>query len=310
MSLLIRMVLVLICGLGLLQGSELKVGVFHPLLVDLAKQVGGDGVEVINLAQGAADLHRFQPGMRELSQARGADLYLVAGKGFEPYLGKLQSIVGKDRVVEVGAKIPSLTYGEGVELHACCADDADHEGHEHGEDHDVGHQHAGVDPHWWQSTDAWRRAASIVAGEFGRRDPANQALYMANARVFRTRMDVLNTWAEGQLRRVPKKQRILVTAHAAFGYFCRDYGWKMLPVQGMNREQSPSPQWLGEMAAVIERAQIGAVFPEKTHNPKVLQSLVKQTGVKVGRPLIADGTGTIEEMFRHNVGAIVEVLGQ
>jgi len=297
MSLLIRGLVALICGMGSLQAAGLKVVVFHPLLVDLAKQVGGDAVEVVDLAQGTSDLHRFQPGPKELSRARGAQLYLVAGKGLESYLGKIQSIVGKDRVLEVGRKIPSLTYGKGSNLHACCAEHA-------------GHNHGGLDPHWWQSIDAWRRAATIVADEFSRLDPPNKALYAANAKVFRSRMDALNGWAKGQLNRVPKERRTLVTAHAAFGYFCKDFGWKMLPVQGMNREESPSPQWLGEMAAVIKAEGIGAVFPEKTHNPKVFQALVQETGVKVGKPLIADGNGSIEGMFRHNVTAIVEALGQ
>lgn len=297
MSLLIRGAAVILLGLGSLQAAGLKVGVFHPLLVDLAKQVGGDSVEVVNLAQGTSDLHRFQPGPKELAKARGAQLYMVAGKGFEPYLPKIQSIVGKDRVLEVGRKIPSLSYGKGSNLHACCPN---HSGHNHG----------GLDPHWWHSIDAWRRAASIVADEFSKRDPANKKKYEANAKAFRGRMDGLNSWAKGQMKRVPKNRRTLATAHAAFGYLCKDFGWKMLPVQGMNREASPSPKWLGEMAAVIKDEKIQAVFPEKTHNPKVFQSLAKETGVKIGKPLIADGGPSIEKMFQHNVTVIVGALGE
>jgi zinc/manganese transport system substrate-binding protein len=297
MSLLLRVSLLIVAGLGAVSAADLKVGVFHPLLVDLAKQVGGDRVEVVNLAQGTSDLHRFQPGPKELSKARGAQLYLAAGKGFEPYLGKIQSIVGKDRVLEVGRKIPSLSYGKGSSLHACCPDHSNH-------------NHGGLDPHWWHSIDAWRRAASIVADEFSKRDPANKQLYAANAKRFRGEMDALNSWAKGQMKRVPKSRRTLATAHAAFGYLCKDFGWKMLPVQGVNREQSPSPQWLGEMAAVIKREQIVAIFPEESHNPKALQSLAKQTGVRVGKPLIADGGTSVSGMFRHNIGTIVGTLAQ
>ena len=297
MSFLMRCAVVLGLGLGSLQGANLKVGVFHPLLVDLAKQLGGDSVEVVNLAQGTSDLHRFQPGPKELGRARGAQLYMVAGKGFESYLGKIQSIVGKDRVLEVGRKIPSLTYGKGNNLHACCPTHSNH-------------NHGGLDPHWWHSIDAWRRAATIVADEFSKRDPANKKEYEANAKAFRGRMDALNSWAKGQMKRVPKNRRTLATAHAAFGYLCKDFGWKMLPVQGMNREASPSPKWLGEMAAVIKKEQIAAVFPEQTHNPKVFQTLAKETGVKIGTPLIADGGPSIEKMFQHNVTVIVGALGE
>lgn len=297
MSLLIRGLVALICGMGSLQAAGLKVGVFHPLLVDLAKQVGGDAVEVVDLAQGTSDLHRFQPGPKELSKARGAQLYLVAGKGFEPYLSKVQSIVGADRVLEVGRKIPSLSYGKGSQLHACCPDDH-------------GHDHGGIDPHWWHSVDAWRRAASIVADEFSKRDPANKALYAANAKKFRSEMDALDNWVKGQMKRVPTSRRTLATAHAAFGYLCKDNGWKMLPIQGMNREQSPSSKWLGEMAAVIRDQKVGALFPEESHNPKVFQSLAKQTGITVGKPLVADSYSSIAGMFKHNVTIIVGTLAQ
>jgi zinc/manganese transport system substrate-binding protein len=285
----------MLCALGAVQAATLKVAVTHPLLADLAKQVGGAHVEVVDLSAGAKNLHQFQPGPRELARAKGAHMYLVSGKGLEPYLPKLQSILGKDRVVEVGRKIPSITYGKGGNLHACCP------------------AHAGgtstLDPHWWHSMDAWRRAATILADEFEDRDPANKADYAANAKAFRSKMDRLKSWAKGQLGRVGKKQRVLATSHAAFGYFCKEFGWKMLPVQGLSGEASPAPQHIGGVAEALAKEGIPAVFPETNSNPKVLATLVKQTGVKKGRALSADGTGmTIEGMFRHNVTSIVAVM--
>jgi zinc/manganese transport system substrate-binding protein len=294
MSLLKQVAIGLICTSGVLQAAGLKVAVVHPLLGDLAREIGGGQVEVVDLTSGAKDLHRFQPGPQELKKARGAQLYLVSGKGFEPYLAKLQSIVGKDRVLEVGRKIPSITYGKGANIHSCCPG------------------HGGkstIDPHWWQSMDAWRRAATIVADEFAKHDPAHKAVYAANAKRFRAEMDGLKSWAKGQLGRVPKKQRVLVTSHAAFGYFCKEFGWKMLPVQGLSREANTSPQHLGHVAEAIKKEGIPAVFPESNSNPKVLQTLVKQAGVKVGKPLVADGQGyTVKGMFQHNVTNIVAVM--
>ena len=116
-------------------------------------------------------------------------------------------------------------------------------------------------------------------------------------------------WATGQLGRVPKSRRILTTSHAAFGYFCKEFGWKMLPVQGLSGEASPSTQHLGGVAEAIRKEGIPAVFPEQNSNPKLLQTLVSQTGVKLGKALSADGTGmTIQGMFQHNVTSIVEVM--
>ena len=256
-------------------------------------------MEVVDLTQGSTDLHRFQPSPSVLGKAREAQLYLASGKGLESYLGKLQGIVGKDRLVEVGSKIPSLTYGKGSSLHSCCPHDTG--------PHDT--VKTTVDPHWWQSLDAWRRAATIVADEFAKRDPVNRKTYKANAKRLRSEFDGLKSWAKGQLGRVPKKQRVLASSHAAFGYFCEEFGWDMLPIQGLNREAASSPQHLTHVAEALREHGIPAVFPETNSNPKALQTLVKQTGVKVGKPLNPDGSGTtIKGMFQHNVTAIVQAM--
>lgn len=63
----------------------------------------------------------------------------------------------------------------------------------------------------------------------------------------------------------------------------------------------------------IRENKIVAVFPEDQANPKVLEEIVRSTGVKMGTALIADGTAkeahTFESMFSSNVRAIVSVLG-
>lgn len=131
---------------------------------------------------------------------------------------------------------------------------------------------------------------------------------MARALAVRAEIAKLDGWVRSELAKVPADRRTLATAHAAFAYFCHDYGWRMLPVQGLNREQVASPQFMAEVAAVIRKEKVGAVFPEQRSNPKMLKTLAEDLGVKVGAPLVADGGDSIEKMFRHNVAAIVAAL--
>ncbi|NNC90833.1 MAG: zinc ABC transporter substrate-binding protein [Akkermansiaceae bacterium] len=286
----VRMLSLVVAVPGCLGAAELKVAVLHPLLADVAQAVGGERVEVVNLGGPGADPHKFEPGPKELQAAQGAQLYFVSGKGLEPYLGKLRDIVGGEKVVEVGASLPTL------KAETLC----DHGGH--------AHVHETDDPHWWHSTDCWRRAARVVAKELAKADPAGAEGYGKRSRQYRRKMEELERWARGELAKVPEERRVLATAHAAFGYFCHDFGWRQLPVQGLNREQVPSPKFVSEVAAVIRTEKVGAVFPEKRSNPKMLQTIAKETGVKVGEALIADGSGSVEGMFRHNVKAIVAAL--
>jgi len=288
----LRIQAILFMALSSLAGAEIKVAVLHPLLGDLVQKVGGEQVQVIDLMGPGGDPHKFEPGARELREARGAQLYFVSGKGLEPYLPKLKDAVGANRVVEVGETLPTL------KAEVLC----DHEGHEH--------VHEEVDPHWWHSIDCWRRAATRVRKELAAIDETNADLYRKRASAVRKELASLHRWATGELGKVPVEHRTLATAHAAFGYFCNEHKWKMLAVQGLNRERVDSPKFVAEVASTIRKEKVQAIFPEQRSNPKVLRTVAEGAGVAVGQPLIADGGDSIEKMFRHNVETIVATLGR
>ncbi|MES2476730.1 MAG: metal ABC transporter substrate-binding protein [Verrucomicrobiota bacterium] len=277
-----------VCALLPLSAAELKVAVLHPLLGDLARQVGGDRVEVIDLIGANGDPHHFEPNPEDIRKARGASLYLVAGMGLEGYLPKLRSVItDKAKLVEVGATLPAL------------------------EEADDGHGHAShVDPHWWHSVKLFSRATDVVAEAMAAQAPHDAEVFRSNAAAYRKQLDALEKWSRREISRIPRDRRHLATAHAAFNYFCHDFGFTPHPVQGLNREQMPDPRKLAELVASLKAAHVAAVFPEKESNPKILSTLTRDTGIKLGDPLIADGTGgiTYEAMVRHNVNAIVKGL--
>lgn len=281
-----------------LPAAELKVAVLHPLLADIAQQVGGKRVEVVDLIGSTGDPHHFEPTTESLSKSDGAKLYFVAGMGLEGYLPKLRTIVGSSAtIVEVGATLPALE-GE--------CDHEEHEGHEH-------HEHVhGLDPHWWHSIDLFRRATGVVTDALIAVDPSGADDFRKNSTAYRAKLDDLERWVKKEIVKIPQDRRHLATAHAAFNYFCKDYGFTAHPVQGINREQMPDPKQLAELIAGLKKNQVVAIFPEKESNPKILQTLTKDTGIRLADPLIADGTGasSYEEMVRHNVTAIVKGLGQ
>ncbi len=289
--------LLLLCvfgAMGFVQAAELKVASLHPLIGDLLRQVGGDKVEVVDLIGEKGDPHAFEPQAADLVAAEGATLYFVSGMGLEGYLPKLKGILdGKARIVEVGATLPAL--------HGAC----EHEGHE-GHDHE--HE---VDPHWWHSVDLFRRAAGVVADELSAASPENKAVFEANAQAYRTKLDELEKWAKREVIRIPRDRRKLATAHAAFQYFCEAYGFEAYPVQGLNRERMPDAAKLAELIATLKKERVAAVFPEKESNPKMLESLTRDSGIQLGGELVADGRGmtSYEEMMRGNVTAIVQALG-
>lgn len=281
---------------GFARSADIKVAALHPLLAHLSREIGGAEIETIDLIGPGGDPHKFEPQAADLKNAAGAKLYLAAGMGLESYLPRLRNIIGKESaVLEVGATLPALKSAHDHDHH-------DHEGH--------AHHHNEVDPHWWQSIDLYRRAVTIVSDEFSRLLPGESEKFRARAETARNRLDELERWAKREIAGIPRDRRNLATAHAAFNYFCKDFGFKPYPVQGLNREQVPSAAKIAALVRQLQAEKVAAIFSEKESNPKILRAITSDTGIKLGEPLIADGVGTksYDAMFRHNVSTIVRAL--
>ncbi len=286
-------VIILVALTSLSSLAQTKVAALSPLLADLAKQIGGDKVVVVDLIGNNGNPHTFNPTTRVLQKAAGAKLYLASGKNLEPYLPKLKSTLGNTaEVLEVGQKIRSLHIKGGSAAYACCPN----------------HSSGVMDPHWWHSLDNWQKAAKIVESKLAKIDPVNSGYYKQNSKTYRAKLAGLKSWAKKELSVIPKANRQLATAHAAFGYFCKEYGFQSIPLRGLNSEQSVTPQYLQTAIGIIRAKQVKAIFPDESSNPKALSSAAKAAGIKLAGKLYADSHSSIEQMFAHNVRTIKAAL--
>ena len=259
-------------------------------------------MEVYNVAGDGVNLHRFEPLPADLRRMQAADLVLASGKNLEPYLGRLKSSLKGVTVIEVGLTIPSLTVDTNA-AHPGCAT--------HGKAGE--HEAVSLDPHWWHSVDNMRRAARVVAKALTEKDPAGGKYFIERAGAYGRRLDDLQRWANAELGNIPREQRKLVTAHNAFGYFAREFGFEVIAVAGLNREQNTTPREQAQTLDVVKKSGVRAVFPEQNTSGKVLDSMAATLGTRLGSPLIADGNGTgkdagFEAMIRHNVTSITQAL--
>lgn len=274
----------------------MQVSALHPLLADLARQVGGERVRVYDMVGEGGNVHRFEPRPADLEKLQASVLVLAAGKNLESYLGRIKDSLKDGVVLEVGRTIPSLTVGTAVGGHSCPE-----------------HAEGAVDPHWWHGVENMRRAARVVAQAMAAQDPAGKEVYLNNASAYSQGLERLQRWARGELGKVPRGQRKLVTAHNAFAYFAKEFGFEVIAVAGLNHEQNNTPQDLARTIEAVKNAGVKAIFPELNANTKILQSIATATGASVGEPLIADGNGSgqdagFEGMIRHNVAAITRAL--
>jgi zinc/manganese transport system substrate-binding protein len=276
--------------------SAVRVVALHPLMADLAKQVGGERVSVVDLVGEGGNPHRFEPRPEDLRKMKSAALILAGGKGLENYLDRIQAALGGVTVIEVGRTIPSLSVGKDA-VYTCCP--------HHGAD--------SLDPHWWHGIENMRRASRVVAQALGEKDAAGKDAYLANAAAYSKRLDALKKWARSELAKVPRGQRKLVTAHNAFAYFAKEFDFEVIAVAGLNKEQNTTPQEQAKTIESVRKSGVKAVFPEFGASDKAVGAIASATGTKVGASLVSDGNGKgsqagFEGMIRHNVNAITTAL--
>ncbi|MFM7181890.1 MAG: metal ABC transporter substrate-binding protein [Verrucomicrobiales bacterium] len=276
--------------------APVKVAALHPLMADLARQVGGERVEVFDMIGEGGDPHQYEPRPDDLRRLQDSALILAGGKRLESYLDRVRDTLRGVPVVEVGHTIPSLTVGKDA-VYACCP----------------GHAAGSMDPHWWHGIENMRRASRIVSQALTSVDPAGKDSYAARATAYSNRLGELKGWAKAELAKVPRGQRKLVTAHNAFAYFAREFGFEVIAVAGLNKEQNTAPQDLARTIQSVRDSGMKAIFPEEGASPKTVESIARETGTRVAEPLIADGNGTgkdsgFEGMIRHNVRVITTAL--
>lgn len=124
--------------------APVKVVASFSVLADIAKQVGGDAVDVTSLVGVGGDTHVYQPTPTDAQAVAGADLIVTAGFGMEGWIDRLFEAAGYDG--------PILALSEAVD--PIVRDAHDHDGHdEHAEEHDH-HDHGDVHEHEAHDHDA------------------------------------------------------------------------------------------------------------------------------------------------------------
>jgi len=283
----------------------LRVATLNTVLTEIAREIGGERAEVHGLIRPGVDPHTFDPSAAELREIVQADVVFISGLNLENYINKLaENAVAPERLVRIGDQLPHILS---------LAPDASREGHDYARD--ALSAEGERDPHWWHSIDNVLFAADLVRAEYARLRPASAEIFARNAQAYQQRLFALKGWASRELARIPPAARNLVTSHDAFGYFARDYGFAIHPISGLSTSSEPNAKHFAELITLIRRKHVAAVFAESSANTRLLQTLARETGVRLGGTLYADGLGaadtdaaTYEGMVRHNISTIVNAL--
>jgi manganese/zinc/iron transport system substrate-binding protein len=176
------------------------------------------------------------------------------------------------------------------------------------------------DPHIWFDVSLWSMACQATITGMQELDPTWTATYQANGDAYLAVLAQLEEWVFGQVAAVPDERRVLITAHDAFGYFGRRYGFEVRGIQGASTATEAGAHDVQTLADLIAEREIPAIFVESSvprRTVEALQEAVRSRGfdVQIGGQLFSDamgsrGTpeGTYPGMIRANVTTIVNAL--
>lgn len=279
-------------------GDGMKVVATTNIVADLVRTIGGPQVEVEALMGAGIDPHLYKASAGDVRRMSSAEAIFYSGFHLEGKMSEvLESIGGRGvTTVAVAECVPDEDLIESVDfpgLH---------------------------DPHVWFDVALWSHAAECVSETLASLDPDHAERYRERAASYVEELRDLDTWVRTRADLLPPEQRVLVTAHDAFAYFGRAYGFEVRGLLGVSTASEAGTSDVQRLAAFIVEREIPAIFVETSVPPRYVEALkeaVKARGfaVVIGGSLFSDSLGdlgtpaaTYVGTVRANVDSIVTAL--
>lgn len=240
------------------ESSKLKVVVSFNPLKEFAEYIGKDKIDVKVIIPDGTEPHDFEPKGKDLIELNNAKVFVYNGFGMEGWVDKtLSSVDNKEMVVVEASK-------------GCNPIKVEHK-----EDS----EYTGEDPHTWLGLSTAMIQANNIKDALVKADPANKEFYEKNYADFKNKLEMLLKEYKGKFAALNNKT--FVTGHAAFAYFCRDFGLKQNSVEGVFGEGEPTTKNMKDLIDYCKANNVKTIFVEEMVSPKVSETLAREVNAKV-----------------------------
>ena len=270
--------LAIACSSGSDATGRLRVVTSLELLADMARQVGGDRVDVNAILPSGADPHTFEAAPGRVADIARADLLFVNGLGLE---GNLLDVIDQN------AGGPVVRLADGLDT-------------------------IDGNPHLWLDATLAAGYVESIRGALIEQDPAGSDAYTANARAYLDEIAALDVEIAEEIDAIPPDSRRLVTFHNAYPYLARRYGLEIVGFVVPSPGQEPNAGDVADLVDAIREQEVRAVFKEPQFNASVLEFAADEADVRVLDLLsdaYTDGVGSYVELMRFNARQLREGLG-
>lgn len=268
------------------------------ILTDLAENIGGDKVKVIGLMGSGVDPHLYKASEGDVNKLSRADIIFYNGLHLE---GKMTE------VFEQMKKMRKTTVPLADVIDKSLLREASEFG-------------GNYDPHVWFNVSFFKEMSKEAARALSEYSPEHKEYFQQNLDAYLKELDDLEREIRGLTAQLPENKRRLVTAHDAFSYFGREYGFDVVGLQGISTATEAGVQDVRKVTDYIIEHEVRSIFIENSVPVRTIEALKqavisKGSQVNIGGMLYSDslgnpGTdeGTYTGMFLFNVKTIVDGL--
>ncbi len=285
---------------GRAEGEPLKVVSTTGQIGDVVRYIAGEAVIHSTLLGPGIDPHTYVATEGDLRTFQEADVIFYNGLHLEAQLGRVLEQIGERSATRVVALGDSLDEARLLSWQP-----------------ESGFPH---DPHVWNDVQLWKGVVEAIRDTLMEVDGANAEQYATNAGAYLSQLDELDGYIKAQAASLPAERRVIVTAHDAFNYFGRAYGFEVEAVQGISTAAEASTADIQALADIVLERGVPAIFVESTISPRTIeavQAAVQAAGdeVQLGGQLYSDALGAPDGpagsyigMMRSNIDTIVAAL--
>ncbi|WP_339165446.1 zinc ABC transporter substrate-binding protein [Siminovitchia sp. FSL H7-0308] len=280
--------------------EPLKIVTSFTIIQDLAKEIGGEDVEVHNLVPTGTDPHEYEPLPEDIKKATDADVLFYNGLNLEG---------GKDgwfykMVDSVGQKEENVfNLTESIEPMYISSKD--------GKEEEM-NPHAFIDPNVGiQMAEAMRDALIEV-------DSDNKEKYEKRGNEYIEKLKEIEQKYSEEIEKIPEEDRILVTSERAFQYMAKRYGLKEAYIWAIDTEENGSPSQIKSLVQFIKEHNVPVLFLESNVDPRPMETVSKESGIPIyEKPIYSDEIGkpgdevdTYIKYLEYNINIIADGLSR
>jgi len=280
------------------ENGKLNIVTTTSMITDLVENIAGDAINLQGLMGSGVDPHLYKASEGDVSKLANADIIFYNGVHLE---GKLVEVFEKMQ----HQNINTIAIADAIDKNTLISSSL---------------FQGNFDPHIWFNIDYWQQATEFIVLKLSEAIPEHKATFKANGDSYTAELKTLKAKIISIIETLPQDKRVLVTAHDAFSYFGRAFGFEVIGLQGLSTATEAGVQDVQRLAAFIIEKDVKSIFVESSvpkRTIEALQAAVNSKGhnVSIGGTLYSDALGnagsiegTYIGMFEYNVNTIVNAL--